>query len=219
MSKSELGKKSATGSAQVESLQATQVPLGISFVYYSLALMLLAIIGIFLSPFLLSGNPLLAVRAIVGLGLLIIVASVLSLVGTGLCLTAPNEMPGKEAIYFAVALDAAAILINVASHFTTLPRLIVAMPNLLAIAGFVSFLVFLKHVGGFMRNSELTSQAEGALNLGIALVVVMVLSVASIFVMPLAGALLGLLGAILGLVGFLRYARLLHDLKQAFARG
>lgn len=219
MSKTELGKKSATGSAQVESLQATQVPLGISLVYYSLALMLLAIIGVFLTPFVLSGNPMLAVRAIAGLGLLIIVASALSLVGTGLCLTAPNEMPGKEAIYFAVGLDAAAILINVASHFTTLPRLIVAMPNLLAIAGFVSFLAFLKHVGGFMRNNELTRQAEGALNLGIALVVVMVLSVISVFVMPLAGALLGLLGAILGLVGFLRYARLLHDLKQAFARG
>lgn len=219
MSKTELGKKSATGSAQVESLQATQVPLGISLVYYSLVLMLLAIIGIFLLPFLLSGNPLLAVRAIVGLGVLIIVASVLSLVGTGLCLTAPNEMPGKEAIYFSVALDAAAILINVASYFTTLPRLVVALPNLLGIAGFVSFLVFLWHVGGFIRNNELVSQAEGALHLGIALVVVMILSVISAFVMPMAGALLGLLGLILGLVGFLRYARLLHDLKQAFARG
>ena len=219
MSKTELGKKNATGSAQVESLQATQVPLGISLVYYSLALMLLAIIGIFLSSFLLSGNPLLAVRAIVGLGFLILLASVLSLVGTGLCLTAPNEMPGKETIYFTIALDVAALLINVASHFTTLPRLIVALPNLLAITGFVCFLVFLKHVGGFLRNNELTSQAEGTLNLGIALVVVMVLSVVSIFVMPLAGALLGLLGAILGLVGFLRYARLLHDLNQAFARG
>lgn len=219
MSKTEIGKINATRSAQVESLQATQVPLGISLVYYSLALMLLAIIGIFLAPFALSGNPLLAVRAIVGLGLLIIVASVLSLVGTGLCLTAPNEMPGKAAIYFAVALNAAAILINVAGHFTTLPRLVVAIPNLLAIAGFVSFLVFLEHVGRFMCNSALTSQAEGALNLGLALVVVMILSVISAFVMPMAGALLGLLGVILGLVGFLRYARLLHDLKQAFARG
>ena len=216
MSKTERGTKSATSSVQVKSLQATQVPLGISLVYYSLALMLLAIIGMFLSPFLLSGNPLLVVRAIVGLGF---VASVLSLIGTGLCLTAPGEMPGKKAIYIAVALDAAVILINVASHFTTLPRLIVAIPNLLAIAGFVSFLVFLKHVGGFMGNNAITSQAEGALNLGIALVVVMVLSIVSIFVMPLAGALLSLLGSILGLVGFLRYARLLHDLKQTFARG
>lgn len=219
MSKTELGQKSTTGSAQVALLKATQVPLGISLVYYSIALMLLAIIGIFLSPFLLSGNPLLVVRAIVGLGFLIMVASVLSLVGTGLGLTAPNEMPGKEAIYFAVAFDAAALLINVVSHFTTLPRLIVALPNLLAITGFVCFLVFLKHVGGFMGNNAITSQAEGTLNLGIALVVVMVLSVVSVFVIPVAGALLGLLGAILGLVGFLRYARLLHDLKQAFARG
>lgn len=219
MSKIEPGQKSTTGSAQVASLQATQVPLGISLVYYSLALMLLAMIGIFVAPLALSGNPLLVVRAIVGLGVLIIVGSVLSLVGAGLCLTAPNEMPGKEAIYFAVAFDAAALLINVASHFTTLPRLIVALPNLLAITGFVCFLVFLKHVGGFMGNNAITSQAEGTLNLGIALVVVMVLSVVSVFVMPVAGALLGLLGAILGLVGFLRYARLLHDLKQAFVGG
>jgi hypothetical protein len=219
MSNTELGTKSTTGSAQVELLQATQVPLGISLVYYSLVLMLLAIIGIFLTPFLLSGNPLLAVRAIVGLGFLIIGASVLSLLGTGLCLTAPNEMPGKEFIYFAVALDAAAVLINVASQFTTLPRLIVALPNLLAITGFVCFLVFLKHIGGFMRNSTLTGQAAGALILGIALVIVMVLAVASVFVMPPAVAPLRLLGAILGLVGFLRYARLLHDLKHSFARG
>lgn len=84
MSRIELGQKSTTGSAQVALLQATQVPLGISLVYYSIALMQLAIIGMFLSPFLLSGNPLLVVRAFVGLGVLIIVASVLSLVGTGL---------------------------------------------------------------------------------------------------------------------------------------
>lgn len=219
MSKTELGKKNATGSAQVESLLATQVPLGISLVYYSLALMLLAIIGIFLSPFLLSVNPMLAVRAIIGLGFLILVASVLSLVGTGLCLTAPNEMAGKGAIHLAVALNVAAILICVAGYFTTLPRLIVASPNLLSIAGFVCFLVFLMHVGSFIRNDELTSRAEGLLNLGIALVVVMVLMVGSVAVMPMAGALLGLLALILGTVGFLRYARLLHDLKQAFARG
>lgn len=219
MSKTELGRNSTTGSAQVESLQATQVPLGISLVYYSLALMLLAIIGLFLSPFLLSGNPLLALRAIAGMGVLIIVASLLSLVGMGLCLTAPNEMPGKQAIYFTVALNAAGILINVASHFTTLPRLIAASPNLLAITGFVCFLMFLKEVAEFMDNSELFRQAVGALNLEIVLVVVMILSVLSVSVMPRAAMLFGLLMAIFGLVGFLRYARLLHDLKQAFARG
>lgn len=209
---------SALGSAQLESLRATQVPLGISLVYYSLALMLLAIIGIFVAPIALSGNLVLAVRVIVALGFLIIVGSLLSLIGTGLCLTAPDEMPGKGAIFFACALNAAAVLINVVSHFTTLSRWIVAWPNLLAITGFVCFLMFLKEVAEFMGNSELTSQAEGALNLGIALIVVMVLSIVSVFVMPLAGMLLALLGAILGLVGFLRYARLLHDLRQAFAR-
>ncbi|MCX7421320.1 MAG: hypothetical protein NT013_17500 [Planctomycetia bacterium] len=218
MSKTERGTKSTTSSVQVKSLQATQVPLGISLVYYSLALMLLAIIGMFLSPFLLSGNPMLAVRAIIGLGFLILLASVLSLVGTGLCLTAPNEMAGKGAIHLAVALNVAAVLICVASQFTTLPRWIVASSNLPAIAGFVCFLVFLMHVGSFIRNDELTSRAEGLLNLGITLVAVMVLMAASASVMPMAGALLGLLTFILGAVGFLRYARLLHDLRQAFAR-
>lgn len=219
MAKAVLGKKKATNAAQLKSLQATRVPLGISLVYYSVELTLLAIVGSFVLPFVLPGNPMLAVRAIVGLGVMIIVASVLSLVGTALCLTAPNEMHDKEFIYFAVALDAAAFLINVAGHFTTLPWLIVALPNLLMITGFVCFLVFLKHVGRFMCNNALTSQAEGALNVGIVLVVVMVLFVVSVFVMPKARALLSLLAAILGLVGFLRYARLLHDLKQAFARG
>ncbi len=219
MSETELGKKNTTGSAQLESLRATQVPLGISLVYYSLALMLLAIIGIFGSPlFLLSVNPMLVVRAIIGFGFLILVASVLSLVGTGLCLTAPNKMAGKGAIHLAVALNVAAVLICVASQFTTLPRWIVASSNLPAIAGFVCFLVFLMHVGSFIRNDELTSRAEGLLNLGITLVAVMVLMAASASVMPMAGALLGLLTFILGAVGFLRYARLLHDLKQAFAR-
>ena len=228
MSKTERGTKSTTSSVQVKSLQATQVPLGISLVYYSLALMLLAIIGLFVAPMVLSGNPILALRAMIGMGFLIIVASILSLLGTALCLTAPNEMPGKGAIYLTCGLDAAAILINVASHFTTLPRLIVASSNLPAIAGFVCFLIFLKHLGGFMCNSDLTSQAARALKLGIACVVFMVLSVILGYAMPPApfsspvrqipGMMLSVLGAGCGLVAFLRYVRLLHDLRQAFAR-
>lgn len=206
------------GKAELESLRSTNVPIGISLIYYALALMLAAIILMVVVPFAMSGNPLL-VRAIVGLGLLLLVASILSLVGTGLCLTAPQAMPGKAAIYLTVALDVVVVLIHVAGNFTRLPGLIAALPNLLAITGFVSFLVFLKHLSGFVGSGELVSKAEGLLGLGIALVIVLGLSIVGAFVMPQVAGLFALLALILGAVGFLRYARLLHDLKHTLARG
>lgn len=207
------------GKPELESLRSTNVPIGISLIYCALALMLASIILMFVVPLAMSGNPLLAVRAIVGLGVLLLVASILSLVGTGLCLTAPQQMPGKEAIYLTVGLDVVVVLIHVAGNFTRLPVLIAALPNLLAITGFVSFLVFLKHVSGFVGSSELVSKAEGSLGLGIALVIVLGLSIVGTFVMPQVAGAFAVLALILGAVGFLRYARLLHDLKHTLAHG
>lgn len=230
MPKTDLG-NDTTGDAQVESLRTTRVPLGILLVYYGLALFVLVnVVGVSWPVIDPRGHRMLFVYATAVIPFLFIVASVLSLVGTSLCLTAPIEMPGKGALYVGCVLNAAALFINVAYHFMALPFVIAVSSGLHSTVGFVCFLIFLKHVGGFLRNSELTSKALGLRNLGIALVLVTVLWIVPAIVpmTPLARfvpvkpfsavPLFGLLWISLGIVVVFRYARLLRDLKQAVAR-
>ena len=204
--------------SQYDSLRLNKVPLGISLVFYGLELTALAIILMIAVPFVLAGNLMLARQVIFGLSILLIGAGILSFVGKGLCLTAPSEMQGKQAIYLAVVLDVLAILIQVASPFTTVPKMVGNSSNLLAIAAFVCFLLFLQQLARFLHDDELTSKSAGLLKLGIALVVVLVLLFVSAVVMPLAGILFGLVALVLGLLGLVRYARLLLGFKKKLTR-
>lgn len=197
-----------------DSLQLNKVPLGISLVFYGLELTALAIILMFAVPFVLGGNLALLIQLLFGLSILLVGASILSFVGKALCLTAPSDMQGKQAIYAAVVLDVLAIGIQLASQFTTVPQLVANSSNLLAIAAFVCFLLFLQQLGRFLHDDELTTKSAGLLKLGMALVVSLLLLVVSAVVMPPASSLFGLVALILGLLGLIRYARLLLGFKK-----
>lgn len=79
--------------------------------------------------------------------------------------------------------------------------------GLLSVAGMVFFLVFLKKLAVFIKDSESADRASSLLNLGIGLVVVMV---AMIF-LPL----ISILALVLMLVGFFIYNRLLSGLRKS----
>ena len=205
-------------SSQDDSLQLNKVPLGISLVFYGLELTALAIILMVAVPVVLAGDLAFLIRLLFGLSILLVGANILSFVGKALCLTAPSNMPGKQAVHAAVVLDVLAIGIQLASQFTTLPNLVTKSSNLLAIAAFVCFLLFLRQLGRFLHDDELTTKSAGLLKLGIALVVSLLLFMVSAVVMPLAGILFGLVALIVGLLGLIRYARLLLDFKKKLTR-
>jgi hypothetical protein len=201
-------------STQDKLLRLNKVPLGISLVFYGLELTALAIILMFAVPFVVAGNLALLIQVVFGLSILLVGVSILSFVGKALCLTAPSDMQGKTAIYTAVVLDVLGIVIQLASQFTTVPKMVADSSNLLAIAAFVCFLLFLQQLGRYLHDDELTSKSAGLLKLGIALVVSLVLSLASAFVMPPAIIVFGFVALILGVLGLIRYARLLLGFKK-----
>jgi hypothetical protein len=201
-------------STQDKLLRLNKVPLGISLVFYGLELTALAIILMFAVPFVVAGNLALLIQVVFGLSILLVGVSILSFVGKALCLTAPSDMQGKTAIYTAVVLDVLGIVIQLASQFTTVPKMVANSSNLLAIAAFVCFLLFLQQLGRYLHDDELTSKSAGLLKLGIALVVSLVLSLASAFVMPPAIIVFGFVALILGVLGLIRYARLLLGFKK-----
>jgi hypothetical protein len=201
-------------STQGKLLRLNKVPLGISLVFYGLELTALAIILMFAVPFVVAGNLALLIQVVFGLSILLVGVSILSFVGKALCLTAPSDMQGKTAIYTAVVLDVLGIVIQLASQFTTVPKMVADSSNLLAIAAFVCFLLFLQQLGRYLHDDELTSKSAGLLKLGIALVVSLVLSLASAFVMPPAIIVFGFVALILGVLGLIRYARLLLGFKK-----
>lgn len=173
---------------------------GITFVYLGLVFAVLAIFVVPLSLVLKAAPLLLAMPA------LLVASLLLSMIGRILCLSVPKEVGATGMIYTAVVCD-------VCSLFTEVSRMIPGLPNLsgfsglLSVAGMVFFLIFLKKLAVFIKDSESADRASSLLNLGIGLVVVMV---AMIFLPPIS-----ILALVLMLVGFFIYNRLLSGLRKS----
>ena len=78
-------------------LKQTKVPRGISFLYYSLALTILSVIILIITPF--AGSLAFLFIVVVGTIIASVVAQIMAIVGKLFCLTAPERMTGKETIY------------------------------------------------------------------------------------------------------------------------
>ena len=203
--------------ATLESRPLRRVSQGISSVFYGLQLSALAVLGGFVVPFALAGDFALAMKVILGLGILSIVAGLLGLYGKALCVASPSEMRGKEFIYAAVIMDVLAIVIQLASQFTSVPRIIAESTTLLWVAGLACFLFYLARLGRFVHDDELATRAAGLIKIGVAVAATLALSFASVFTMPAAGGLFVLVALILGVLGLIRYSRLLLDFRKRLA--
>lgn len=186
-------------------------PMGITFVYIGLVLIVLSIFAVPLAAVLRATWLLLLFPA------LVVASSLLSMIGRIICLSVPKEVGASGLIYAAVALD-------VSSLFAAVSRMIPGLPNfsgftgLLSLAAMVFFLIFLKKLAVFINDSESAARASSLLNLGIGLVVVMV----AMIVLPLVSLqafALGpaLLAFVLMVVGFFIYNRLLSGLRKSVA--
>lgn len=203
--------------ADQEPLPLRKVSQGISCVFYGLELSALAVLLGFVVPFAVAGDFALAMKLILGLGVLSIAAGLLGLYGKALCIASPSEMRGKEFIYAAVTLDVVAIVIQLASQFTSVPGIITGSTTVLWVAGLACFLLYLARLGRFVHDDELAARSAGLVKIGVSLAATLVLSCASAFTMPAAGILFGLVALILGVLGLMRYSRLLSDFLKRLA--
>jgi len=194
-----------------------RVPLGIALAFYGLELTALGFLLTLVTPFVGAGNLDLAMRLIFWVSILLLVASVMSFVGKALCLTMPADMPGKSAVYAAVGLNLLAIAIQAAERFTVLPAPLTQGISLAAIASFVCFLVFLRHLARRLDDATLVRNASDLLRMGIVLVALVALMAVVGTMIPVAGLALGVLALVIGIMVVLRYSRLLLGLKRTLA--
>lgn len=223
------GRKPAKGKSGKSSvpLRKTKVPIGVDCVYFGFMLTILLIILSVAVGISLRGDVVKMAPMLVGLGLGVIGAGILTTVGKLLCLTAPPQMSGRGGIFAAVAIDVLTITVTIAKIVSKLPPWVDGAVNLLSVAGFVCFILFLRNLGDFMRERDISEQASGVLKLGIVLVITWVLLLV-LTIMAAARALppivaglgilviaLGLL--IVGIMGVIRYAKLLSTCRYALA--
>ena len=222
--------RSGTGKSTPVPLRKTMVPLGIRLVYIGFMLFLFAMFLATVIPWTNRNNP----RGLVsflpfllGLFFLIQAASLITTVGKVMCLTAPPRMSGKGVILVAVAIDLLAQSIAVAKMFTALPPVLISSINLLSVAGMVCFVLFLKHLGRFLKEPDIAERATALLGLGV-VVVGMWLSIIALGALAIARVLPAIVGGsgilllgiallIVGIIGTIRYAGLLNSCLYAMS--
>lgn len=225
------GRKGSTKTGQPKSVPIgrTKVPLGIDCVFFGFLATILVVLIVFAVAWSSRGNPVKVVPVLFWMSLVGFAATVVTTVGKLLCLTAPPQMSGKGTIYVAVAIDVLALSITMASFVTTVPALLTSAVNLLSIAGFVSFILFLQNLGDFLGERDLRERGSGVLMLGIGIVVLLAVQVglalaAQARALPPIVAGLGVLLVMLALlvVGVffvIRYAGLLSTCRYALSNG
>lgn len=171
--------RAKSGRSKPVPIHQTKVPLGVDCVYFGFLLTILLVFIAFAISWSNRGQPLKVVPGVVLLGLswLGIAATIITTAGKLMCLTAPSNMSGRGSIFVAVAIDLLSLSITVSNFVTVIPPLLRGATNLLSIAGFVCFIVFLQNLGDFLGERDLRERGTGVLQLGIGIVVLLVLQV------------------------------------------
>jgi hypothetical protein len=189
---------------------------GLNLVYWGIAIILLSFIGglVLLFVFATVWGELATIPAVL-MGLGIIAGTITGLVGRIFCLDVPEATNARPLIYSAVGCDVIAMLITVVSWIPAVPEQISRIPNLLSLVATLLFIIFMKRIANFIRQPQLAERAQSLVTWGI-VVFLLVLGMALLVIVagPVAG-LLGLVALVLALVVFLRYVRLILDLRKA----
>ena len=223
-------KKSAKGKSAKSKpvpIHRTKVPLGVDCVYFGFLLTILMFFIAFAIGWSNRGKPPNPAAGAFWLGLVGLAATIITTAGKLMCLTAPSNMSGRGSIFVAVAIDLLSLSITVGNLVTVLPPLLRGAINLLSIAGFVCFILFLQNLGDFLGERDLRERGTGVLQLGIGIVVLLVVQyglalAAQARALPVivAGLGISLLMRVLLAVGIwfvIRYAGLLSTCRYALS--
>ena len=194
-----------------------RVATGLNLVYWSIAIILLSVFG---------GIVLVAVGGATGnafglfgsVGLMlagILLGVIVGLVGRVFCLAVPEATEARSMIFGAVICDVLAILIPFAEMLTSVPVWFERIPNFLSLVSAILFVIFMKRVANFIHKTELAERAQSLITLGLTMFVLAFLMVFAAALVGPAAALLVLVVIGVGLFMFLRYVRLLVDLRKA----
>lgn len=221
------GAKGKSGKSKAVPIHRTKVPLGVDCVFFGFVLTCLLILIGFAVNWSMKGNPLRVAQITYFLAFGLMAATIITTVGKLLCLTAPPQMSGRGSIFVAVAIDMLSLSITVGNFVTVVPPLLRGAVNLLSIAGFVCFIVFLQNLGDLLGERDLRERGSGVLKMGIGFVVLYAVFVVLGFLAAaravpalLAGLGLMLLGIGLlaaGVIFVIRYGGLLLASRYALS--
>ncbi len=208
-----------------EALRHSDVPLGLAWVYYGFLLAVVVSVLEVVTSFAPRRNIAQGdFSATDMLSVLALAASFLTIVGKFMCLSAPSQMSGNGRVFLAVLLDGLAVFLCVAKSFAALsPELVMALMAaiiLLPIWGFASFVLFLRDLGEFLGQRNITERASGVLSfVRILLIAVLILLLLTLVrAQPLV--VLGLVALLIyGIVGTFRYLDLLSACRDALSKG
>lgn len=187
---------------------------GLNLVYWGIAITLLTVMagvvgGAALAPTLENVRRLtLAISAGVLLGALV------GMAGRIICLRVPEETRARPLIFAAVTLDVVAICIRFIAQWQGSPNL-ESVSNLAQLGASVMFVLFLQRVANFIQEPDLAAKARSLITLGILAAVLGIVTIAGAVAQISLAALAGLAMVVVVLFAFLRYVRLLHDLRLA----
>ena len=218
---------SKSGKPKSVPLRKTKVPLGMECVFFGFLFYILVILIVFAVSWVNRSDPRKVGPILYWLTLSGFAATIVTTVGKLMCLTAPPQMSGKGTVYAAVAIDILSSSITIASLVRTLPALLTSAVNLLSVAGFVCFILFLQQLGDFMGERDLRERGSGVLKMGIGIVVLWLLIIGlamlalakalPLFVAGLGISLLWLVLLVVGIIFVIRYAGLLSTCRYALA--
>jgi len=148
-------------------LSDTRVLTGLQCVFFGflifVAILVWIAVGSFLSPRQLVAS--MRVISLIGFG-----ATLLTVTGKLLCLTAPPQMPGKEFLFVAAGIDVLSLLLTIIRMTASLPPVLSQIVSLLNMPmtaiGFLTFVLFLKNLGKFTQESDVVERADGTLLMG-----------------------------------------------------
>ena len=214
--------KSMSGKPKSVPLRKTKVRQGIDCVYFGFLLTMAVMFGAFALDWSFRGNLRVLLPGLLGLLLLGFAANILTTAGKLMCLTAPPQMSGKWSISLSASIDILALVVGVAGHFKFLSPFVLAASKLIPVIGFLFFLLFLKQLGEFLGERDISERATGVAAVGIGVVVLWLAMILQLFVFPMraamvVGLLIGVILLIVGIIGVIRYLRLLTACRYALA--
>ncbi|MFM9960132.1 MAG: SUMF1/EgtB/PvdO family nonheme iron enzyme [Planctomycetaceae bacterium] len=156
---------SSSGASELKAVQASKVRAGISCYFFGFLLIIIAGCYLAVTPTLHQGDFITILRVIRGAGYVNLLTEIVTVIGLVLCLTVPKAMTRRNVLFVGVLTGLLGVLISGAALWSPLFSLRVGrwLPQIVMITTQLSFLLFVRWLGVFLRHPEITRQATRVL--------------------------------------------------------
>lgn len=195
----------------------SRVATGLSLVYWSIALIVLSVIGgRFVVPLMMRGASMGTMMVIAfAMGLVMMLGVLLGLVGRVFCLAIPQASRARGLINAAVAFDLAAILTWTISWVVAVPFWTYSLGNLLSLTATALFFLYLKRLAAYLQRADLEGNAKSLMVMVAVLFVGGIAAAVAVYFVDMIMGLFGVVLLVIMILLLLRYIRLLSNLRKA----